>query len=133
MKLLRNHKGVTLAELLAVIALIGLIIGLIVGVQLYVQKQYRVQSEGSLQLTDITIAVKEITRDVRSQDIEEVYPEKIKFSENEYELVDEILQKNGANYIFDVDHFFVQQTENSIILEIRSKLGKEIKTELTLR
>lgn len=133
MKLLRNQKGISLAEVLAVIFLIGLMLGLIVGIHVYTQKQYRVQTETALQLTDITIAVKEITRDIRSQDLVAVSNKKIEFSENKYELVGEILRKNDADYIYDIEDFTVTQTEDSIHLAIRSKLGKEISTELSLR
>lgn len=134
MKLLRNEKGITLAETLAVIAISAIIVLLIVSVHIYVQKQYFSQSDDALHLTDVTIAAKEITRDIRSYDVKEVTANKIEFTNDiKYELIGDVLQKNDADYLYNIEEFKVEKNGSKIKLEIRSATGQEIKTELFIR
>lgn len=72
MKLPRNEKGISLVEVLAVFVIFGIITLLIISLYLYTQTHATKQRESALQLTDITIAMNEITRDIRTYDIKEV-------------------------------------------------------------
>lgn len=132
--LYRNEKGITLAELLAVFAISGIVVLLIIGVHIYSQKQFKSQTDDALHLTDITIVAKEITKDIRSNEIHEVVGNKLTFVDGKsYELVGEILYKNGAPYMYDIDIFEVSLNGNKFLLKIKSLTEQEIETMLIVR
>src|SRR5690625_3088720 len=108
MKLLRNEKGITLVELLAVFVISGIVLLLIISVHIYSQKQFKNQTEDALHLTDITILTKEITKEIRSNEIVEATGTKIEFSDGKkYEIQGNIIHKNDSPYMYEVDVFQV--------------------------
>lgn len=140
-KYYRNEQGLTLIELLAVLAIGSLIMISLVSVQIFVQKQYDRQSTKINELTDITIAAKAITKEIRSAG--EVKPvdqtnEIILILENDeisYRLEDNILKKNDAAYIHKVKQFNLElnQEESKVILKIAGESGQFLETEIVLR
>jgi len=140
MKLLRNENGLSLAELLATLVVGSLIVVFIVSIHILIQKQYSSQSESAQQLTDVTIAVKAITKDIRSLDID--YKNRnsstITFTNGTQYSLDEnsnILKKNDVDYIYEIKNFNVDidQNKKSVILKIESVSGKNIETEIIIR
>lgn len=139
-KLFRNEQGLSLAELLATLAIGSLFIILIMSIHILIQKQYNSQSEDIKRLTDVTIAVTSITKDIRAFDVTEVSGDTITFESGDGELVtyvfnkdNKVLQKNDTNYIYGIKNFNVTQEDQRIILEIVSESGKEINTTIMLR
>lgn len=61
----KNEKGITLVELLAVLAIMSVVIALISSVHLFGQKQYRDQSETMEHQSEVRVAVSQITKDIR--------------------------------------------------------------------
>lgn len=137
MKQLRNENGVTLAELLAALAIGSLIAIFVMSIHVLVQKQYSSQKADAQQLTDITIAVKEITRDVRMYEIGSVVTnEKIEFIDGnkyEYDAENNVLQKNDVNYIYEIKRFKIERNGDKILLEIESTAAQKINTEIIIR
>src|SRR5699024_2493140 len=114
MKLLRNEKGITLAELLAVLAIGSLIMFLVIGLHVFIQKQYKSQSADVQNLTDITIAIKKITKDIRTAEVGEIEvlnDYSLHFSEREIKYVwdkeTKILKENNVDYIHEIEDFNV--------------------------
>lgn len=139
-KLFRNEQGLSLAELLATLAIGSLFIILIMSIHILIQKQYNSQSEDIKRLTDVTIAVTSITKDIRAFDVTEISGDTITFESGDGELVtyvfnkdNKVLQKNDTNYIYEIKNFNVTQEDQRIILEIVSESGKEINTTIMLR
>src|SRR5690625_1050715 len=100
MKFPRNEKGLTLVELLAVFVISAIVILFIIGVHLFVQQQFKSQTDDALHLTDITIVAKEITKEIRSTPISEANGPKIAFENDKtYEIVGDIIYKNDAPYM----------------------------------
>src|SRR5690625_718474 len=94
-----NEDGLTLVELLAALTIGSFIIILIMSMLLSVQKQYSGQSNKINHLTDITLATKSITKDLRSAQSVDIINESsmIIFTfdrEVSYELVDHVLMKD---------------------------------------
>lgn len=134
MKPPHNEKGVTLVEVLAIFVITGVIVLLLVGLYIYTQKQFDRHRDDAHHLTDITIVISEITKDIRSEDIEEITPTKIEFTDgNKYELIEDILYKNDAPYIYDIEIFTVDMIENEVLIKIKSRTGQEIETALIVR
>lgn len=141
MKRLQNEKGITLTELLAVFVIGAIVLGLVLSVQMFVQRQFKTQSEDAKHLTDVTIAAKSITRDVRMAEEDEIDVIKnraLDFTERHIKYVwDEernVLMKNNSDYIFDVENFEVSLNDEDIFsLTIKSTTGKKVETEIMIR
>lgn len=139
-KRLNNEHGLTLAELLATLVIGSLIIILIMSALVFVQKQF-VSQKGSLQEnTDISIALKSITRDARVATAFEVPNDKTLIITKDsgatvtYSLKDTILQRDNVNYIFNVANFIVtNKGKNKFNVLIESKSRMNISTEIVLR
>ncbi|MFJ7735048.1 PilW family protein [Lysinibacillus sp. NPDC097287] len=65
MRKLLNQNGLTLIEIVAVIAITSVILMIIYGIQLNSKEQYINQTEKNNQLTDISYTLKVITKDIR--------------------------------------------------------------------
>ena len=65
MKKRLNQKGLTLVEILAVMAITSVVLMMIYGIQLNSKEQYTTQAEKNNQLTDISYVLKVITKDIR--------------------------------------------------------------------
>src|SRR5690625_7954766 len=72
-KLAENEDGLSLVELLAVLAIGSMILLFISTIHIFIQNQYNTQSADVRGLTDITVAMRAITKDIRSADMVETY------------------------------------------------------------
>lgn len=107
---------------------------------IFVQKQFTTQ-KGSLQEnTDISIALKSITRDARAADVITIVDDKtiaFELSPDEtvtYTLTDGIITKNNSNYIYDIDTFLVEkETSSKFKITIKGNSGKETSTQIVQR
>lgn len=136
MERFRNESGVTLVEILAVLTIASFIMTLIMGIHIFIQKQYNSQSKDAKQLTDVTIVAKVITQDIRKYDVEEATGRKIVFKDGPtYELIEDknVITRDGSDYVYEVETFNVKKTGEKIMLQIVSKSGKEIATEIFIR
>lgn len=141
-KYLKNDKGLTLIEILAVIIIGSIIMLLISNVHLFSQKQYKSQSEKSRHLYDVTYAAKVITKQIREADergIENINSNSshIKLNNNiEYKYNSEnetIEDKNGTIFIREIAEFIAKRSGNQVEIKITSKTGEKIDTKIVLR
>lgn len=77
-KKLKNDKGITLVELLSVIAIGGIVMVLIMSILSNGQKQYSSQTADAEQLNDLRFVAKVITKEIRKADKVEVNPNSLK-------------------------------------------------------
>lgn len=154
MQKFRNEDGLSLAELLAVFVIGSIVMIFVSSLLIFVQKQYNSQSESAKQLTDVTIAVKAITKDMRMHDIdrENTRQNKIVFKDAstgdkivyEHDPSAKLINKNGAALIYEVEVFEIDIVEDVLTLTVANKKndgaleeqerkGKRIKTEFTIR
>lgn len=141
-----TEKGITLVELLASIVLAGIVMVLIYSVLMTGTKQFKDQLEKNNQLTDVSYALKIITKDIRKTENPRL------ISNSEIDLNGIIYLKNGNTITrngviiarsiekFKVDDGSgdedVKQDENNVkwSIEIKSINQQEIKkTEIYLR
>lgn len=139
---LKKESGLSLMELLATIVIASILITFIMSLFVFIQNKSTSQKEEVSGLNDITLALKSITKDIRYAENVEIDNGKliISFPEYEepkpdvvYELKDNILMKDNTKYIYDVEKFHAEKVEKSITIEIKSKSGKERKTNIVLR
>lgn len=140
-----DEKGITLVELLAVLAIGAFLILIVSNILSGVYKQYRVQEGEAGEIFDITYAAKVITRDFRMAE-EIVVDERnkdidLKFTKPDsteviysYNSDEEIIYRNSTEFIRGINKFIVTDNKNnSFEIELKSKDGKVIKTQLVQR
>lgn len=139
-KLARKEDGLSLVELLAVLAISSIIILFISTIHIFIQNQYNSQSTEVKELTDVTVAMRAITKDIRSTEgiINSENPQEIRLDIRDetisYLFENETLKKNGVPYIYELEDFEVIQDDDSKIrLKIVSKSGKKVETEIVIR
>lgn len=138
-KLAKSEDGLSLVELLAVLAISSIVLLFISTIHIFIQNQYNSQSTDVKELTDITIAMRAITKDIRSAHHVET-PEgskkmiiKIGDQTTSYLFEDNILKRNGAPYIYELEDFEAIYYDSKIQLKITSQTGKEVETEIVMR
>lgn len=138
-KLAKSEDGLSLVELLAVLVIGSIIILFISTTHIFIQNQYNNQSTDVKGLTDITIAMRAITKDIRSADEIETTEDSKKLIitgggvETSYYFKENILEKNGVPYIYDLEDFEAKSNDSKIQLKIVSKSGKKAETEIVIR
>lgn len=141
-KVLKNEKGLSLIELLAVLVIGSIILLLISNVHLFGQKQYKSQSEKSRHLYDVTYAAKVITKEIRKADEKGIAnvgskSDHIKLTsviEYKYNSANKSIEnKDGTIFVKDIEKFYVSKSSSEVVLRIISITGEEINTKITLR
>lgn len=107
-KWMLNDRGISLVELLAVLAIGSIILSLVIGIMVNGQKTYSQQTHSTEQLTELRYAVKVITKEVRSA-------EKITIAENR------LVVQSGRRLVFEMRNGQLWQ-EGSVLAQRISKL-----------
>lgn len=111
-KWMLNDRGISLVELLAVLAIGSIILSLIIGIMVNGQKTYSQQTHSAEQLTELRYAIKVITKEVRSA-------EKITISENR------LVVQSGGRIVFELRNDQLWQ-DVSVLAERISGLNFEM-------
>ena len=131
-----NQKGLTLVEVMAVIAIMSVIFIIICSIQLTSKEQYTMQTEKNNQLTDLSYTLKVITKDMRKSG------EAPEINGNTYIIGSEIYVFNAAtNSLKRNDTVLAQPITTFTIQPITSKKYKisitstneSIDTEIVIR
>lgn len=117
---LRNEKGVTLVELLAVLALLGIVILLISNAHMFGQKQFVSQSAQIENESNVRYAMNVITKEVRRAEMVTVLADTLQTNSNTFELRGNNLYKDGSVLIEGVEKFSVQENDGKITITIKS-------------
>lgn len=141
----KTQKGITLVELLAAIVLTSIVMLLVYSVVMTGTKQYNSQLEKNDQLTDISYALKLITKDIRKTE----NPQLISSSEIElnginYSQNGSTITRNGVIIARAIEDFIINDDDeeeeedyvkkNKWSIEIKSlNPSKNVKTEIYLR
>ncbi|MBC5637464.1 prepilin-type N-terminal cleavage/methylation domain-containing protein [Ornithinibacillus sp. BX22] len=138
-----NDKGMTLAELLVVLAISSFIMIILTSILLTVQNQYTDQSSEAGNLFSMTYASKVITKEVRMAKNIEVSPDHTSFIINDdtayvFHREDGLLVKNDVSFVSNIRDFYVDvikdEFENEkFILRINTESGKGVDTEIIVR
>lgn len=139
-----NEKGITLVELLAAVVLASIVMLLVFSVLMSGTKQYKGQLEKNNQLTDISYALKMITKDIRkTKEPQIISVSEIELNGINYSKVGNTITRNGDVIARNIELFKVKDNygtehydENNIkwFIEIKSLDQKKTKkTEIYLR
>lgn len=141
---MNTEKGITLVELLAAVVLASIVMLLVFSVLMSGTKQYKNQLEKNNQLTDISYALKMITKDIRKTENPRIISKsEIELNGINYSKVGNTITRNGDVIARDIGIFFVDDgyetgkyDEKNIkwFIEIKSLDQKETKkTEIYIR
>ncbi|MGK4151858.1 prepilin-type N-terminal cleavage/methylation domain-containing protein [Kurthia gibsonii] len=117
---MKNEKGFTLVEVLAVIVILAIVGAILFNLLTSSNKEYKSQVDDTTNLNELSFIMKEITRDFRKTKIVDIENNQVIFktTENEQEKViatytktGDTLRKNGAPYQTKISSFCVQSTE----------------------
>lgn len=139
MKKFHNESGITLAELLATLAIASIVLILTISLFVAFNKQYSKQSDEIHDLTNVSTAVQAITKNIRSALEVEVNSDKdaitITLPEETitYALVNDTIEKNNHVYLNNVHSFDVENDGDTITLEIHGSANQKVKTTIVLR
>lgn len=117
---MKNEKGFTLVEVLAVIVILAIVSAILFNLLTSSNKEYKSQVDDTTNLNELSFIMKEITRDFRKTKIVNIENNQVIFktTENEQEKViatytktGDTLSKNGSPYQTKIGSFCVQSTE----------------------
>lgn len=114
--MIKNNRGMTLVELLSVLALLSMVLLLANSVQLFSQKQVTKQVDDIEKQTNIRIAISTLTKEIRSANTVTVQNNVLTVNSDIYQLVGNTLQKNNQSFVSKIKKFEVSKDANKITL-----------------
>ncbi|MDE0583196.1 prepilin-type N-terminal cleavage/methylation domain-containing protein [Planococcus sp. A6] len=115
-KWMLNDRGISLVELLAVLAIGSIILSLVIGIMVNGQKTYSQQTHSAEQLTELRYAIKVITKEVRSA-------EKLTIVE------DRLVVQSSGRIVFELRNGQLWQ-DGSVLAERISELKFEVEDRI---
>lgn len=133
-----TEKGITLVELLAAIVLASIVMLLFYNVLMAGTKQYKNQLEKNNQLTEISYALKMITKDIRKTEKPKIInSSQIELNGVNYSKDGNTITRNGVVVASSIERFQVTGNNIKWVIEIESSnqtgIKKTEKTEIYLR
>lgn len=117
---MKNEKGFTLVEVLAVIVILAIVGAILFNLLTSSNKEYKSQVDDTTNLNELSFIMKEITRDFRKTKIVDIQNNQVVFKTKEnnqekviatYTKTGNTLRKNGSPYQTKIRSFCVQSTE----------------------
>lgn len=160
---MKNEKGFTLVEVLAVIVILAIVGAILFNLLTSSNKEYKSQVDDTTNLNELSFIMKEITRDFRKTKIVDIQINQVVFKTKEnnqekviatYTKTGDTLSKNGSPYQTKIRSFCVQSTkeplkststsdcpstsqtpsaQEGIYLNIENTNGKKVETTLYSR
>lgn len=158
---MKNEKGFTLVEVLAVIVILAIVGSILFNLLTSSNKEYKSQVDDTTNLNELSFIMKEITRDFRKTKIVDIQNNQVVFKTKEnnqekviatYTKTGDTLSKNSSPYQTKIRSFCVQSTkepskrtpdclstsktpsaQEGIYLNIENTNGKRVETTLYSR
>lgn len=138
---MRNQRGITLVELLAVITLLSVVSLLIIGIIIQAQGTYKKNQVTNFTTTEMSLLVNSITRDIRQ------FPEGVSVSNEmltiqtsdgemisyKFDSVESSIKRNDNILLRSVTEFVPVLNDGLVTIEIKDNSGKEWKSTIVIR
>ncbi|MFP3324077.1 prepilin-type N-terminal cleavage/methylation domain-containing protein [Planococcus sp. SIMBA_160] len=135
-----NDRGITLVELLAVLAVGSIILSLVIGIMVNGQRTYSQQTHSADQLTELRYAIKVITKEVRSAEKMTIVEDRLVVQSSGrivFELRNDQLWQDGSVLAERISElkFEVEDRILAISMETDGTVGKkqEVNVQIYLR
>ncbi|WP_453994653.1 prepilin-type N-terminal cleavage/methylation domain-containing protein [Bacillus nitroreducens] len=135
----RNNKGITLIELLAVLALLSMVLLLATSVHLFGQKQMSNQTSQIENQANVRLAINILTKEIRKANRTEVSNNVLTINNTDtYTLEKNEITKNGVAIISSIKDLKISKDGNKIKIDVTSipdKNNQEVglSTEIFIR
>ncbi len=138
----RTEQGLTLVEVLAVLVISSIIILLIFGALQFGQKNYKIQTEKTEELFDVTYAMKVITKEIRKSESVKIDSKKAltlnkgTSSEIIFKEENNFILKNGSPLASgNIDFIGLPAEKIRIVISgvEKDRKSEKVETEITLR
>ncbi|RJF32065.1 hypothetical protein D4741_20045 [Pseudoalteromonas gelatinilytica] len=138
---MRNQRGITLVELLAVITLLSLVSLLIIGIIIQAQGTYKRNQVTNFTTTEISLLVNSVTRDIRQ------FPEGVSVSNEmlniqtsdgeiityKFDSVESSIKRNDNTLLRSVTEFVPILNDGLVTIEIKDNSGKKWTSTIVIR
>ncbi|MCH1626588.1 prepilin-type N-terminal cleavage/methylation domain-containing protein [Ferdinandcohnia quinoae] len=124
--MLRNNKGVTLVEVIVVVALLSLVLILITSVNIFGHKQLAQQSSQIENQSNAREAINLITKEIRRASTVEELKDGISIDGIKYIFEDHSIKKNNTILISNIDDLEIIITDGDTETEGRTKINIKI-------
>lgn len=127
---MKNEKGITLVELLAVLALMSLIIVLIGSVHIFGQKQFTKQTEQIDHQANVRLAMSTVMKEIRTVGNQTISVEKdvLTIGTDVYKHENKQIKKNNVPIINNINKFVIEKEDEKITITITSIADQQGKT-----
>lgn len=138
---MRNQRGITLVELLAVITLLSVVSLLIIGIIIQAQGTYKRNQVTNFTTTEISLLVNSVTRDIRQ------FPEGVSVSNDmltiqtsddemityKFDSVESSIKRNDNILLRSVTEFVPVLNDGLVTIEIKDNSGKKWTSTIVIR
>lgn len=129
--MIRNSKGLTLIELIIVIAIASVVVMIGFSIFSFGLRSFNTQTATVNNQSNIRQAIRVISQEIRKSNAQDITtsPSKININGVVYRLQDSTLLKNDLEFIYGIESFNPIKDGNRITVEIvsQSKKGKKIR------
>ncbi|SHN08365.1 PilW family protein [Gracilibacillus kekensis] len=123
--MIKSEKGITLIELLGVLAILSLVIMLISSAHLFGQKQYMQQKDEINHKQEVQLLMSHLTKDIRIASVEELSAgDDLKIGSHHYKLEGSSIYRDSQIVSTKLAEFNYEITEDYIDIEISSVQDK---------
>lgn len=119
-KYISNERGVTLLEVILVLAIISMVLVLIINVQIFGQKQFVSQQQQINHQDNVRLAAKLITKEIRKENAVLVQDSSLVIGTDVYSLKGTNIERNGIPIINDISEFNLDPLPDGVHVDIKS-------------
>lgn len=138
---MRNQRGITLVELLAVITLLSVVSLLIIGIIIQAQGTYKRNQVTNFTTTEISLLVNSVTRDIRqfpegvsvSNDMLNIQTSDDEMITYKFDSVESSIKRNDNILLRSVTEFVPVLNDGLVTIEIKDNSGKKWTSTIVIR
>lgn len=115
---MKNERGITLIELVIVLALLGVVVSMMVSPIVFTYNNFNNQNERTNIISNARETMDYLTREIRKSNAVDIVGNEIIINSSVYRLEDRVLYKDDKKIIEGIDELNINKTDNTINIEI---------------
>lgn len=132
--MIKNEKGVTLIELIVSLAIFSVIISLTLSVLLFGSRTFKMQTNETNNLLNVSNAMHYITKEIRKANQIEIEKGILILNEKDvYKLENNIIMKNTTPMFYNIELFEIAKSSSKIDIKIKGIGEEKVESTIYLR
>ncbi|WP_341876863.1 type II secretion system protein [Defluviitalea saccharophila] len=132
--MIKNENGVTLIELIVSLAIFSVIISLTLSVLLFGSRTFKMQTNETNNLLNVSNAMHYITKEIRKADQVEIENGILILNEKDvYKLENNIIMKNTTLMFYNIELFEIAKSSSKIDIKIKGIGEEKVESTIYLR